>query len=77
MNQLYQELTQNSPAPAQPNNNFVNGINNLLQSNPQLVEEIEELRKVYTPPQEMMDKWDSDHRKYIEQAAWIKQMLTM
>lgn len=42
-----------------------------------VVEEIEELRRVYTPPQEMMDKWDSDHRKYIEQAAWIKQMLTM
>ena len=42
-----------------------------------VVEEIEALRKVYTPPQEMLEKWDSDHRKYIEQAAWIKQMLTM
>ena len=36
MNQLYQELNQQSnPAPTQQNN-FVNGINNLLQGNPQL-----------------------------------------
>ena len=41
------------------------------------VEEIEELRKVYTPPQEMLEKWDADHRKYIEKAAWIRQMLAM
>lgn len=42
-----------------------------------VVAEIEELRKVYTPPQDMLDKWDSDHKKYIEKAAWIKQMLTL
>ena len=42
-----------------------------------VVEEIEELSKVYTPPEEMMEKWNSDHKKYIEKAAWIKQMLTM
>jgi hypothetical protein len=42
-----------------------------------VVEEIEELRKVYTPPQEMMEKWDADHKKYVEKAAWIKQMLAM
>lgn len=42
-----------------------------------VVMEIEELRKVYTPPQDMLDKWDSDHKKYIEKAAWIRQMLAM
>ena len=42
-----------------------------------VVEEIEELRKTYTPPQEMLDKWDADHKKDIEKAAWIKQMLSM
>lgn len=42
-----------------------------------VVAEIEELRKTYTPPQEMLDKWDSDHKKYIEKSAWIKQMLAM
>ena len=42
-----------------------------------VVAEIEELRKTYTPPQEMLDKWDSDHKKYIEKAAWVKQMLGM
>lgn len=41
------------------------------------VAEIEELRKVYTPPQDMLDKWDSDHRKFIEKTAWVKQMLAM
>ena len=41
------------------------------------VEEIEELRKVYTPPEEMMEKWESDHRKFLEKNAWIKQMLAM
>lgn len=41
------------------------------------VNEIEELRKVYTPPQEMLDKWDKDHKEYVEKAAWIRQMLTM
>lgn len=36
MNQLYQELNQQSPSQAPLQNNFVNGINNLLQSNPSL-----------------------------------------
>lgn len=42
-----------------------------------VVDEIETLQKVYTPPEEMMEKWESDHRKYIEKAAWIRQMLSM
>lgn len=42
-----------------------------------VVTEIEELRTVYTPPQKMLEKWDTDHKKYIEKAAWIKQMLAM
>ena len=41
------------------------------------VGEIEELRKVYTPLQDMLDKWEADHKRYIEKAAWIRQMLTM
>lgn len=36
MNQLYQELNQQSPSQAPQQNNFVNSINNLLQSNPSL-----------------------------------------
>lgn len=36
MNQLYQELNQTSNVAPVPQNNFVNGINNLLQSNPGL-----------------------------------------
>lgn len=42
-----------------------------------VVKDIEELQRVYTPPQEMMEKWDADHKKYIEKAAWIRQMLSM
>ena len=41
------------------------------------IEEINELKNVYTPPQDMLDKWESDHRKFIEKTAWIKQMLAM
>ena len=41
------------------------------------VSEIEELRTIYTPPEEMLEKWESDHKKYIEKAAWIRQMLAM
>jgi len=41
------------------------------------VHEIEELSKVYTPPVEMQKKWDESHKKYIEEVAWIKQMLTL
>ena len=42
-----------------------------------VVAEIEELRETYTPPQNMLDKWNEDHKKYIEKAAWIRQMLAM
>ena len=41
------------------------------------VEEIAELRKVYTPPEDMLEKWEHDHKKFIEKTAWIKQMLAM
>jgi len=39
--------------------------------------EIEELQKVYTPPQNMLDKWEHEHKEYVERVAWIKQMLAM
>lgn len=42
-----------------------------------IVEEIEKLKKIYTPPQEMLDKWDHEHVKYVDSAAWIKQMLAL
>ena len=41
------------------------------------IDEIEELKKVYTPPEEMLQKWESAHREFIEKTAWIKQMLAM
>lgn len=41
------------------------------------VQEINKLREVYTPPQEMIDVWEKSHKEYIEKAAWIKQMLTL
>jgi len=42
-----------------------------------VVADIEELKKVYTPPEEMMEKWEHEHREFIEKTAWIKQMLAM
>lgn len=41
------------------------------------VEEIEKLRRVYSPPAEMEEKWSISHKQYIEKAAWIKQILAM
>ena len=41
------------------------------------VSEIDQLRSVYTPPEDMLAKWDQDHKKYVEKAAWIRQMLSM
>ena len=39
--------------------------------------EIEELKKVYTPPVEMEEKWEKAHKEFVEKVAWIKQMLSM
>lgn len=42
-----------------------------------IVKEIDTISSVYKPPTEMMDKWEKDHEKYVEKAAWIKQMLAL
>ena len=41
------------------------------------VEEVEELSKVYTPPPDMMEKWEKAHKEYVSKAAWIRQMLAL
>lgn len=41
------------------------------------LQEIEELKKVYTAPVDMQEKWNKAHAEYVEKVAWIKQMLTL
>lgn len=41
------------------------------------IEEIEQLNTVFKAPAEMQDKWDESHKKYVEKAAWVRQMLNM
>jgi hypothetical protein len=41
------------------------------------VADVEMLSKVYTPPAEMMEKWEKAHKEYVEKIAWIKQMLSL
>lgn len=41
------------------------------------IREINRLSEIYNPPVAMQEIWDKKHTKYIEQTAWIKQMLTM
>lgn len=41
------------------------------------VEEIERINKVYTPTQDMLDKWEKTHKEYVDKAAWIKQMISL
>ena len=42
------------------------------------VQDIEQLKTVYPEvPVEMQEKWDKAHVKYVEKAAWIRQMQAM
>lgn len=41
------------------------------------IHDIEELKKVYTAPTNMQESWEKAHKQYVEQAAWIHQMLGM
>ena len=41
------------------------------------VKEIEQISKVYKPPIDMQEKWEHEHKKFVESVAWIKQMLMM
>ena len=40
-----------------------------------VVEEIKKASAVMTPPVEMEEKWQHEHKKYIEEVAKIKMML--
>lgn len=41
------------------------------------VAKINEISKVYTAPVEMQEVWEKAHKGYVENVAWIKQMLSM
>ena len=41
------------------------------------VKAVSDISKVYTPPEEMLEKWEKAHKEYVEKVAWIKQMLAM
>lgn len=45
MNQLYQELNPTNNAVPVPQNNYLNGINSLLQSNPNLKQLVDVIKK--------------------------------
>lgn len=40
-------------------------------------DEIKVLSESFTPPQEMVDKWEKAHNHYVEDYAWIEQMLLL
>jgi predicted RNA-binding protein with RPS1 domain len=41
------------------------------------VHEIEKLKAVFKPPEDMLEKWEKSHKEYVEKGAWIRQMLEM
>ena len=42
------------------------------------VQDIEQLKTVYPDiPQDMQEKWDKSHARFVEKAAWIRQMQSM
>ena len=42
-----------------------------------VTQDIEEISKVFKPTEEMEEKWEKCHKRYVEQTAWIKQMLML
>ena len=57
--------------------NPVQVVHNYLNIMNELRSEIEEISKVYKPTEEMEDKWEKCHNRFVEKTAWIKQMLTL
>ncbi|MEE0970451.1 MAG: hypothetical protein U0M06_13860 [Clostridia bacterium] len=41
------------------------------------VQEINEIKNVYTAPVDMQEKWNKAHAEFVEKVAWVKQMLAM
>lgn len=41
------------------------------------VKEIDKLSKLYTPPAKMLEKWEHEHREYVDKVAHIKQILSI
>ena len=66
MNQLYQELNQQSPAQAPQQNRYVDEINNLLQSNPKLQQNLKQIITMIrngNNPQQMF--FEEAKKKYV------------
>lgn len=42
-----------------------------------VTQEIEKLKEVIDPPENMMEKWKHEHNEYVDKTAWIKQMLSL
>ena len=41
------------------------------------VKAIENLKSHIAPPEEMLERWGKAHKEYVEDAAWVKQMLSL
>lgn len=42
-----------------------------------VTEEINKIKEVYKPTNEMMKMWEEAHAEYVENFSWVKQMLAM
>lgn len=42
-----------------------------------VADQINELSSVYTPPEDMLKKWQHEHNKYIEKVAQLKVMIAL
>lgn len=41
------------------------------------VKAIEKMREHIIPPEEMIKRWEKAHKEYVQDAAWIRQMLEL
>lgn len=54
-----------------------NELQHALNIHDYTIQKIDAIKRVYTAPVEMQEKWDIEHKRYIEKTGWIKQMLSM
>jgi len=52
-------------------------LNHALSIQELSVQRINKIKSVYTPPTEIEETWHKSHARYLEEVAWIKQMLSM
>lgn len=74
---IYQKSVGNSTWASKYKTMSTQELEHGMTQHDRVVEEIERVRSVYQPSQEMLDKWEKSHKEYLDKVARIKIMLSM